>query len=626
MMCNVTYNSELNGIELRFPGKPDQSVLDLIKSNGYKWSMKQKMWYARQNEKTASVASQLSGQPFDMPSAEREAPALFDLWAMTRTDSIGNNVDKALTAKEIAAICRKHIKERFPMCRISLTVHHRDDLDVSIKAAPFAHKSEELEAIREYINAYIDSFQYGDDDDPYADYHWHNFYGGNCDTWYCEQTAQTEEVLDMIQRFKVSKAAFERAEAERQIREAQEAAERRKVEEAEAARRRQIEEAQHNEVEAAAVVRDVEYFVENAVFPKDNKCCYLCAYVDSVKENGAYKSRACRVTREVHLTKAHFDILASNLLDDWSFVAGMGGTATDDCRINSMMDYNNMTSEERETVEWYENQCVAIFCDGEMKLIVNPEGYGYCRYVYLVGDETRVVNSHSSEQVVSAEEHEADVAAADALEDTSAEVIEMNGLIASWDTDNFAAYKEAMKRKIYGENGKPGITFGVNVVRALPEEMSRLKTAMYKLLEDLNSTQEQFTRANIQPGQRITIVKMQDFGGISVMRVTVNSWRKTTYAQYRDVVELIYTPSRSRTQRKIWLYNDFLVYDGWLGDLPENLTWETVSEGGGVVVRRMRHSSFDRAWYDDAIAHYESCGRKPIVNTYQPPFMKDSRN
>ena len=85
-------------------------------------------------------------------------------------------------------------------------------------------------------------------------------------------------------------------------------------------------------------------------------------------------------------------------------------------------------------------------------------------------------------------------------------------------------------------------------------------------------------------------------------------------------------PSRGKQQRRIWLRNDYLVFDGWLGDIPDNLIWETVSEKDGVVMRRMRHSSFDRAWYDDALAYYAKLDHKPIINTYQPPFASDSKN
>lgn len=628
-MCNVEviYNADKNGIELHFESKPEANVLDMIKMNGFRWSAKQKMWYARQTDKTRFVASQVSGQLVEeiepAPSASREP---YDLWAMTRTDSIGSHVDKSLAPKDIAATCRKHVKERFPMCRISFTVQHYDDFCIDIKAAPFAEKSDELNAIKDYITAYTRSFNYGDND-PYADYNWRNFYGGYCDTSYdYVETAQTEETADMIERFQASKAAFEQAEEERKQREWAEQCAKREAEHAEYERRRQIEEALHNEVEAAADVRDVEYFVEKAVFPKDSKCNHLTAYEKSIEEEGAGESQVCHVTREVHLSKGLYDIFANRLLDDWSFVAGMGGSATEDWRVNSMTDFYNMTAEEKKTVEWFEDRCVAIFCDGKMKLIVNPEGYNYCRYVYLVGEETRAVNSHASAQVITEEERDENKFAADVLEDVSTEVVDANGLIASWDTDHFDVYKEAMKRRIYGEDGKPGIRFGVDVVRAISSDMEKLKVAMYKLLAEMNSTREQFARANPQPGQRLTLIKFFDLGGLEMLRFTLDSWKKSKYAQYDDAVEIDYTPSRARQKRRMWLYNDYLVFDGWLGDLPDDLIWQTVSENEHVVMRQMRHSSFDHAWFDDVLAHYAQYGRTPIINTYQPPFSKDSKN
>lgn len=43
----VHYNQEKGGIELIFPGKPDAEVLSQLKSNGFRWSRYQKLWWAK---------------------------------------------------------------------------------------------------------------------------------------------------------------------------------------------------------------------------------------------------------------------------------------------------------------------------------------------------------------------------------------------------------------------------------------------------------------------------------------------------------------------------------------------------------------------------------------------------
>jgi hypothetical protein len=46
----VTKNEQHNGIEVRFDSKPDESILSYLKSNGFRWSKFQKIWYTRFNE------------------------------------------------------------------------------------------------------------------------------------------------------------------------------------------------------------------------------------------------------------------------------------------------------------------------------------------------------------------------------------------------------------------------------------------------------------------------------------------------------------------------------------------------------------------------------------------------
>lgn len=48
-MTNITLRNDLNGIEIRFDGKPAAEVISSLKENGFRWSGKQKMWYAKQS-------------------------------------------------------------------------------------------------------------------------------------------------------------------------------------------------------------------------------------------------------------------------------------------------------------------------------------------------------------------------------------------------------------------------------------------------------------------------------------------------------------------------------------------------------------------------------------------------
>jgi len=57
----VTFNEDKNGVELRFPEKPGQSILDELNANGWRWHRKGKFWYNKQTEANIQFANQLAG-------------------------------------------------------------------------------------------------------------------------------------------------------------------------------------------------------------------------------------------------------------------------------------------------------------------------------------------------------------------------------------------------------------------------------------------------------------------------------------------------------------------------------------------------------------------------------------
>lgn len=56
---SITVNTRMNGIELRFENTMTDEQIEQIKEAGFKWSKRQQMWYAYQNEKTIAYAKSL---------------------------------------------------------------------------------------------------------------------------------------------------------------------------------------------------------------------------------------------------------------------------------------------------------------------------------------------------------------------------------------------------------------------------------------------------------------------------------------------------------------------------------------------------------------------------------------
>lgn len=57
----VTENAERDGVELKFPDKPDASTRATLKAVGFRWSRRQGLWYAKRREATLYLAYTLAG-------------------------------------------------------------------------------------------------------------------------------------------------------------------------------------------------------------------------------------------------------------------------------------------------------------------------------------------------------------------------------------------------------------------------------------------------------------------------------------------------------------------------------------------------------------------------------------
>ena len=107
-MLNINFNQEKNGIEIRFDTKPSEEMLSNLKLNGFRWSGKQKMWYAKQNDQRMNFVNSIGDTSEVKSSAAKERKKTentYSLWDMTRTDDIENNFEKfhIYNTKDIAA-------------------------------------------------------------------------------------------------------------------------------------------------------------------------------------------------------------------------------------------------------------------------------------------------------------------------------------------------------------------------------------------------------------------------------------------------------------------------------------------------------------------------------------------
>lgn len=615
-MCNITINQEKNGIELRFVSKPSEEMLNILKENGFRWSMKQKMWYAKHTPERMNLVSGLENVSHETYTVKNGD--VNNLFQLTRSNDIQSNVDHALRPKDIASHIRSHIKSRFPMCAFSVITSNRS-VHIDLKSSPWERDSDVLEAIMEYVQKYADSYRYCTHYDPYGDYgSEYNFYDGRPSYAFDYEVREaTVHEVNLLAQFERDLAAFkeeERLAAELRI--AKELEERRKAE-IEYQQREAIRSANREKVEAGVAIRNLDqpYYLQNCIDSHSGKCDRFSSYAEDIEY---FQRCVCHVSREVYLTTELFDLFSNQLMDEWSFIAGTGCSRTNDRRVSAYEDYSRMNEDERKTVVWYSAECVAVFCDEKLMFVVDAQGYEYCRYVYSVDDLTQRTDSVEFEQVLSEEDYQKYYQLADQLYDISTEIIINNNWDdnQAWRLDCFNEYKHEMIRWI-SEHKFP---FNVHVVRAIPGVCGKeFKGAMYRVLTEINSIQYQFNHAGLKSGQRITIVRIGEFGGISVRRVVFDSYECGSYAQYQDAVKMIFRPERKRSLYSTWFYRDALIYDGWLNDLPEDLLHD-VEMRGNVRITRTKYTSFDYAQYDVVMNHYKDQSAKLLINSYKPSF------
>ncbi len=606
----ITLNTEKNGIELRFDTKPNTDIITAIKEAGFRWSGKQKIWYAKQNDETVALANQISeseGSFEYKPKTETN----IDLWSLTRTEGIEDNYGKnrIMNTKEIAANIRKHLRNRFSMCKWSVTSDY-NSICVRLLESPFSRDSEVLKAIVNYAYTYAQSWNY-DNSDSMTDYFDVNFYGVykndivnyNYNQRECKPN-ETEIETDFLAKKSEFDAEQKKQEEERIKKGVEEYIIRQaEYEKAEAERQKKI-----HRIEKNAEIKTVNYTIVNAIL-KANKD-------DNLDHTEIYDEKQCKetcqVSREVHFTTEVYALFEKQLMSDYSFFDGMGGSRTDDRRIQSSIDYDMMTEEERETVEWYNIDCVAIYCDGELKLIVDPQGYNYARYVYVYDEQSQKVDTYHSDYGISEEEHQHNIELAETIEDVSTEIISQNEIKKTWQDEDFDLYKTCMKEWIYANKFK----LNAGIVRAIT--IPELKTVMYKVLAEVDSIAEQFKNTNLEAGQRITIVKYSDFGMMSVSKVTFHSYEIGQYAQYDNSVKMTFKPHRKKGLYYKWFYGDVIIYNGWY-DLPDTVLFD-ISYKEHCITQKSKWASFDRKQYDAILEYFAEHGIKPIINTYKPVF------
>lgn len=435
MEYTITKNTNFNSLEIAFDGIPSAAVRAAIRELKYRWNAAKKLWYGFADEAATREAID-NADKTDAPAkpatvAKASKPRAASLWERTRTDKIPaygteNEIKAAINElaraknwgydRAAAAYFREHLKKQFPEVKFSITsggAGWLDSCNIRIIASPYARvlvkgnpdatswrdqcdhyeNGEQLEAIYQYCKKLFDAAD-ADDGDDYADYgaH-HDLYGDVTISSEYKQTEATDEQNS-------DAADFSRRAAEQK--EKDEAARRAEWEEREKQYKIEAENAAKEAAERKKKIDAIEKHVEIVELAEDaaimidglqsgiGKESNIAEVRESIKERESDKTEQARITRKVIFTDAAiFNDFCGLFLCDFSFLAGMGGTATSDERVTND-NFFKLNREQRESVEFYMNNCVAVYLGDALQFVIDPEGYDYARYVCIPSEASTV--------------------------------------------------------------------------------------------------------------------------------------------------------------------------------------------------------------------------------------------
>lgn len=128
------------------------------------------------------------------------------------------------------------------------------------------------------------------------------------------------------------------------------------------------------------------------------------------------------------------------------------------------------------------------------------------------------------------------------------------------------------------------------------EAMDLYKKMVEKYLEPL---QKAVFMAGLVPGNKYTLFYLNDFGFPVCQKITFERMEFSTYAQYSDVVKLVFKPYRKRSMYQKYFYNCSLsIFEGWQ-DLKEEDIKTTIRENEHIKITQSKYSCFDANYIKD---------------------------
>ena len=450
-MCKVNYNQEKNGIELSFENKPAAAVLDSIKAQGFRWNRATRVWYAKTTPERVDFASSLTDDNISIETtAKTSAPAeIINLDGVGHKVKQCYGAEFAaviraeLKERGVKGVTIKNNRGGWTDS-YTVTIKAAADDIASIEEAKIRFtRSDFFEAINRGVyvdnhNYYYKDYEAMSEDDRAALYdkyirkeltrlYFNNYHHDKRNDYWKMTTAFFNKVcavFDIVNQWNYDNSDIytdyhdvgyyldidikapadftpreNMTENERRTYDEEIENERRAAEEWEKEREKEraaAEEARKKyEEDRAAVVNEVlnniriEDLDDNEALFVDNlrggigKECSL----DELKQENRDALPAVITRKVIFSDEKIYQDFGRFLLEDWVFVAGMGGSTSEDVRLDNV-DYYTLTDKQRESIVWYNTKCVGVYVNDVLRLVIDPQGYNYPRYCFLADEAT----------------------------------------------------------------------------------------------------------------------------------------------------------------------------------------------------------------------------------------------
>ena len=450
MTATYNINQELNGIEISFGAKPEAATLDALKANGYRWHRAKKVWYAKQTAERLELAKAITDGQTATATARGNAKVdtinldglgenhpgyhSTDLTKAIREDLKQRGVSGCTvragrggytssitvtikaTADDFASV--EEMKKRYTFSRFTCNadrgfydgenyVYNFYDLTDNEQQAEYdkyiRYQGAKLDSIGKYhLDDRADNWELSsafykkvcaiykianqwnyDKSDSMTDYFDVGYYLDleikKPDDFILRET-MTEEEKAAYDAEKAEEAAWlEQYEKEQE--------ERKKAEEAYQAQRKIDRELIEKNITIEDLPEEKRLYISGLVggIGKESN---LEELEKEIAEN-PHHTEAIITRKVIFATEEAYQAFTNYLIDDFGFLNGMGGTGSEDVRLEKINDFWKLNEEQRETVKFIACNCVGIYLNNDLMLVSNPEGYSYSRYTYKPTSGTR---------------------------------------------------------------------------------------------------------------------------------------------------------------------------------------------------------------------------------------------